>query len=576
MKTIKKHAWAICLAIAVGAIAGAPYMLMPAALGSGYHGIQLNGLDDEDVYRARIHEVLDGHFAVASPFLYEYKNTSPLAVAPINDWLFAIPAYLFGLSFVIVVSKFLLPALLFFLAYLFVRRVLEDDDSPLVVIVALVAGALATYGVDLVNYQAIIAALKGLSPPNFLVWTRLENPAIGGIETFLFLYLMLRVYREGRTFVAPAALVLALTVGYFFSFGITNAILGSLFLAALLRKEFVAARQLATVFAIALVLDAWYWYSTLTAVGGTAGRALALRYGMFFTHAPVLNKLLLVATILTALLYCCTRYIQKNHSYGRTWAVVASLLAGSWIAFNQQVLTGREIWIPHFVQYVIPISLVAVTVSVYLVLRNKTPRVLRIGGILILIGCAAYGLWTLTAIHWRVNDFATSQTSGELVDWLNSNAPKDCVVLVDPHLPEAIERTIPGYTACDTYSTTITFSGVPMLRVYHNYFLRLRLLGVTAATINAYLTANPMEVREYFFNDWNELFATHDDAWLDAMDAKIEKYYVPYLRTNLSTDIRIYRADYYLSATPLSPDLSTQLPSLHLVATFPDYYLYSF
>ena len=95
----------------------------------------------------------------------------------------------------------------------------------------------------------------------------------------------------------PAGVVLALTVGYYFSFGIAGAFLAALFVLMALKKEWHAARDLFFVGVVMLIADGWYWYGALASFGGAAGTAAALRNGMFLTHAPVFNIFLFVATV---------------------------------------------------------------------------------------------------------------------------------------------------------------------------------------------------------------------------------------------------------------------------------------
>lgn len=560
-------------ALVVGLVAVAPTVLAPLSLGNAYRGIQYLPLDDEDIYRARIHEILDGHFAVASPFLYEYKNTSPVAVPPINEWLYALPAFLFGLSAVIVVSKFLLPALLFFFAYLLMRRLLKDD--PFVTLTAVVAGLLVVFGADIVNYQSVIPALKGLATVNPLLWTRLVNPIVGAVEVFAFLYLLVRVWEGDRRFVMPAGVVLALTVGYFFSFGISASILGVLFLISLGKKEYSGARRLAYVFLISLVLDAWYWYQTLFSVSGLAGRALAERNGMSFTHTPVLNKMLLLATLFVLASYCYTRFRQKSIEYERAWLFLGALLLGSWLAFNQQIITGREIWYYHFVQYTVPLSLVAIIIALHLSWRLATPRLWRLGMYGMLGLLLAYGLFSTTSFVPRMDAFANAQQYAGVVSFLNANAPQDCVVLIKEPNQEELERLIPGYTSCNVYNTTSTFVGVPQERILHNYLLRLRLNGVTAKDVHIYLLAHEDDIRGYFFENWSELFGRGNDFWVQSKAALVEKAYPAFLVGNLKTELEKYRVDYLLVTTSIH-ELPPQLPGLHLVASEGVFSLYSF
>ena len=566
---LRKHAWGICFALLVGLVAVAPTILAPLSLGSAYRSIQYLPLDDEDIYRARIHEILDGHYSVASPFLYEYKDTSPAAVLPINEWLYALPAFLFGLSTIIIFSKFLLPALLFFFVYLLAHRLMKDDPST--TLAAITAGLLVAFGTELVNYQSVIPALKGLAPVNPLLWTRLVNPIVGAIEVFAFLYLLVRVQEGDRRFVIPASIVLALTVGYFFSFGISISILAALFLISVGKREYGCAKHLAYIFLLSLVLDAWYWYQTLFSVSGAAGRALAERNGMSFTHTPVLNKMLLLATLFVLASYLYARFRQKSAEYERVLIFLGALLAGSWVAFNQQVITGREIWYYHFVQYTVPLSLFAMLVASYISWRFAAPRRWRFGmyglfGLLI-----AYGLFSMTSFVPRMDAFAKAQRYAGVVSFLNTNAPRDCVVLIKEPDQEELERLIPGYTSCNVYSTTSTFFGIPPERILHNYLLRLRLNGVTKDTLHAYLITHEGDVRGYFFQNWSELFGKGNDAWVQSKAALVEKAYPAFLAGDLKTELQRYRMNYLLTTTPLRG-----LPGLHPVVTEGAFSLYSF
>jgi hypothetical protein len=566
---LRKHAWGIAFALLVGLISVAPTVLAPLSIGSAYHGIQYLPLNDEETYRARIHEILDGHYTVASPFLYEYKDTSPVAMLPINEWLYALPAFLFGLSVVIVASKFLLPTLLFFFTYLLVRRLLKDED-PSTTLTALVAGLLVAFGTDLMNYQSVIPALKGLAPVNPLLWTRLVNPIVGAVEVFAFLYLLVRVWEGDRRFIIPAGIVLALTVGYFFSFGIAASILAILLFGALVKKEYGFAKNATYIFLLSLVLDAWYWYQTLFSVSGPVGRVLAERNGMSFTHAPVLNMVLLTATLFVLVSYGFSRFRRKHAGYGNIWLFLSALLIGSWLAFNQQVVTGREIWYYHFVQYSVPLSLVVVVVASHISWRFAVPRLWRFGmygmfGLLL-----AYGIFSITSFLPRASAFANIQQYANAISFLDTSAPRDCVVLVMN--AEEIEQLIPAYTSCNTYSTTITFAGVPKERILHNYLLQLRLNGITTNNLHAYLLAHEGDIRTYFFDNWIELFGEGDDSFVQEKIALVEKSYPAFLAGNLQTGLQTYQMDYLLTTAPIRKIL----PKLHRVATEGAFSLYSF
>ncbi len=360
MDWVRRNRMALFFAFAVGLCTVAPIILAPVAVGDAYKGIQYLPLNDEDIYRARINEVLNGHFGVTSPFLYDYKD-SPLLWPPINEWLYALPAFLFGLSAVIIASKFVLPAALFLLVYFLTKNIIGEQNYA--ELCALAAGLVSTLGIVFVDYHylALLFSGKELGP---VMWTRLVNPISGGVELFGFLVLVWCIWEQRLRYAyILAGALLALMIGYYFSFAIGLAVIGVLFLLAAFRKEFVIARELVYVGLISVVLDSWIWYNVFTSIGGEAGRTLAMRNGMFFTHEPVLNKVLLLATVYVALCFFYTYRVAQKKENLRSWLFLFALLAGSWLAFNQQIITGRQIWYHHFVQYTVPISMLSVIVA---------------------------------------------------------------------------------------------------------------------------------------------------------------------------------------------------------------------
>lgn len=573
--TFQKHAYALILAVVAASVCVAPSFLAPQALGSGYHGIQYLPLNDEDIYRARIHEVLDGHAMVASPFLYEYKN-SPVVVVPINEWLYALPAFIFGLAGVMVASKFFLPFILFLLVYFLTRKLLSDRDDALSVSTALAAAFFVTLGSAFVDYRSMFTLLLEGGTPGPHMWTRPVNPIIGAVQLFGFLLLLLSVWERKRRYAYVAAgVLLATTIGYFFTLGLSFAILGALCLFALLRKEFTVARETIYILLISLVLDSWYWYHMFVSFGTDAGSALAQRNGLSFTHAPVLNKALLAATLIVLGFFAYSYLWKKSRENVRSWIFIAGLLLGSWIVFNQQILTGREVWYHHFVQYTVPLAAVAVIVAAYLAWRTHAPRALYVGMITLSLICLAYGFWSIRSFAAELPWFTQYQSFGSVMSWLKENAPKDCVVLV-AHDDEWFERLIPAYTSCNVYSSIVTYAGVPENRVIHNFLLRMRLYGVRASDVHEYLVAHEDDVRAYFYTNWNQAFGHGEEAWILDRIALLEKDYQVFLKEPLEQQIKTYRADYVVSAGPLATSFFSQLPDLELATSTGAFNIYYF
>lgn len=571
----RMHRIAIVTAVFVGLIAVAPSVLATVSLGSEYRGIQSLPFSDDVRYRARIHDVLDGHMLLSSPYLYEYKK-GPVVMPPLNEWLYALPAYFFGLSAVIIASKFLLPAALFFLVYLLVLNIVGEGRYRLGLLVAITAGLSVVLGSDLVDYNHVLGLISGTAAPNPLVWTRLVNPITGGVQLFGFLLLLWHMWqRKYRYAHVAAGVLLASMVGYFFTFGLSLAMLAALSGIALLRREYDIVRNAVYVLTISAALDAWYWYNALLSVSGDAGRELAMRNGMFFTHVPILNKAFLAATVFVAASFAYAYLKREWRENERGWVFIWAIIFSGWIVFNQQIITGREIWYQHFVQYTVPLGMVACIVALSFLLRYKAPRLLLC--LLIAVGAVsgAYGLTTMRSYVHRTSELAHLQGYAPMVEWLNENATKDCVVL-DGERNEELVLLISAYTACNTYMTTSAFFGITPERIDHNFLLRMRLEGVTAGDASSYLRAHEDDVRNTYFLDWNQIFGHGEEQWILDRIAVLEKDYQTFARGNLEQQVRSFRVDYVVFDHPISPVLKRELPGLTLATSTGNFYTYAF
>ena len=576
---LRTHAFALCFAVIVGILTVLPSVLAPLALHDDYKGIQFIYLDDEDIYRARIHEILDGHPRVAAPFLYEYKN-DPVIMLPINEYVYAIPALVFGLSFVMVAGKFLFPALLFLLVYMLAIRLIPKEKEHEAMLVAICAGLLVVFGPNLLNYSTSIPLLMGTGHHEvLLLWTRTVNPIIGAVMLFGYLTLLwcvtLRKYRYAYIW---TGVTLAITVGYFFTFAIALSILGALMVIALVRKEYPMLKELCYVFLTSLVLDSPYWFNTLTAIGGKEGRAFAERNGMYFTHTPVFNKILICASLFFGISFLYAYVFKKDRVYikehVRTWLFLLALLIGSWLAFNQQVITGREIWYHHFVQYTIPLALLVCIITSFLVWRRFLYKLWLVAIFMSMAICLWLGLASASSYEYKIADFRTLQHYAPFFTMLDAS-PKDCVVLIKES-DEEFERLIPAYSHCNVYTTTSAFFGITKERIVHNYLLRIRLLGIDSSQIHEYLIAHEDEVRGYFFTNWDQQFGHGEEPWILERIASLEETYKQFSTENLKKQLLTYKMDYLVSKEPLPPSLVLQLPGITLVNQVSGYFVYAF
>ena len=573
----QKHGIGLLFAVIVGIILVVPILRAPVSIGETYQGVQYLPLDDEDIYRVRINEVLDGHAFITSPYFHEYKD-SPISVPPFNEWLYALPALVIGLSGSIVVLKFLLPASLFFLVYLLVYRLTERNDDTKntwsVLIASLSTGLLVTLGFEFVHYKYLWSVLHG-GVANPIIWSRLVNPIAGAVQLFGFLVLLEAIIsRRFKYAYVCAGVLLSLTIGYFFTFGIALSILGSLCVILVGRKEWAIARELVYVGIIGFVISLWYWITMFSSIAGTEGSLRGMRNGMSFTHAPVLNMVLLAGTAFVVLSAALVHFRHRTFPHPQSWAFVSALILGSWIAFNQQIITGREVWYGHFFQYSVPLVYVAVSVVAYHSWRIRYPRVWLFASVTILAATSLLGLFSISQVHSRETEFARIQEYAPVFTWLNNNAGKECVVFVKEY-DEEFERLIPAYTHCDVYSSTWTFSGVPSERILHNYLLRLRLLGISEENVHEYVLHDVERVRGYFYTDWKQMFTEGTDAWYLERVSYLENEYAHFLQGDLQDQMSLYRMDYIMSKDPIVDGTIEGLPPLHLVNRIGNYYVYS-
>ncbi len=556
---LHRHRAALVLAIVVGVLSVTPHLLAVRSIGSAYRDIPFMYTDDEDIYLARMQEIVDGHPSVGSAFFYEYKNDRAL-LPPIGEYVYVGLSRATGLVLAqtLVLAKFLFPALLFLLIYAFLRRLLTSEPPRLQTLGAIAGGLLVTLGYDLLSIQDIWSLLHGQDiGVRVSLWTRPVNPILGALLVFGYLNLLWKALEERRLWVGVlAGILLGASVFYFFSWGVlisVTAVLGAIFLA---QKDWRRVKQVAIVVGTSFIVSAPYWISTFRSVGGEVGRALALRNGMFFTHAPLLNKTLLAALILFLL---ASAYLVRRGTSWREltrepwWIVSASLLLGGLLALNQQIVTGREIWPYHFVQYTKPFAMIVVIV---ILIRAVGARWSRAVG----AACGAFLLFVIlqagaaAVTHQSVlPDFKKRQADAELFDWLNRNASPDCVVLVKEPV-EHLARFIPAFTHCNTYISSWVFSGVPEDRIAHNFFLHLRLQGVTSANVRSYLLSHPNLVRSSFFDDWKTIFMTGVDDWLLRQIDVLEPRYRVFLQQNALDQLHAYRVDYFVSDALLSSD----------------------
>lgn len=580
----KKHYLIILVTLLVGFVSVLPQIIAVVNLGDKYQGMPFMYTPNEDVYLARIREVVDGHNMVGSAFFYEYKNQFPLMPA-IAENLYALPTVLFSVPLVDVLyaSKFILPAFLFLLVYYFILSLSYDRILLSSRINAMVGGLFTVLGYDLVDYRYFFNLIQGHVNTVILpLWTRPINPITGAIFIFIFLLLIWgMIYQKKKYNIIFGAIIWVFSLGYIFSWTL---ILSVVFLSVLLclkRKDFISTKRLLLMVLLWLILASPYWYGIIHTVITPGGDLVAARYGMFFTHLPIVNKFIFVVSLLFAGLSAYFKFYKKEKERDDNWWYFCLVLVLScWIVFNQQIITGRTVWFHHYVQYTIPIC-----ISVVMVLINNwvKPKFTKIWFATLIVVFSSVCLWNILAlrtIKYQQNVYAKLQNYAPVMSWFNSNAPKDCVVLnQQADNPEVVlDLLIPAFTHCNTYAPSWLFDGVTEERILHDYLVILKLKGVGPDDIKNYLENNEVEVRSYFYANWDQLFGYGSDPYIKQKINQIALAYQDFTWKDFTTELKKYKLDYILLTSQPTPATSKLLSTLKmkLVYNNNNFYIYEF
>ena len=569
------HYLAIILSLVVGFISVAPYFLSKAHIGGDYRGMYFFSTANEDVYLSRIQEIIDGHGWAGSPFLYEYKNFKPV-MPPIGEYFYALPAILLDQPGVriVIASKFLFPALVFTLIYCLIYSLSDGKEKFSTKLNAATGGLFAVLGYDLIDYTTAFNFFTGkIGSTSLLLWTRPVNPITGALLLFIFLNLVWKMINgKSRFLFIPGGIILSLMAGYFFSWGIAVSSLAMLILIFLLKKDRPVAKNLALTAVSHVFSFLPYWLLILRPLNNSSEEIYS-KNGMFFTHAPIINKVWLAISLIIffALL---AEYVKKNSlRFGKTHYFLIGIIGGGWLAYNQQVFTGRTIWPYHFVQYSIPLAIIIGQVLLANYLKPKFFKAWASVTAVIIITVFSFNALALKSYAVHYENFRESQKYAGVVSWLNSNAPRDCVVLVKES-GEGLNPMVTALTQCNSFLTSWVFSGLPEERIDFNFFAKLRLKGVKPEAAKNFMLKNKDEVRSLFYNDWDQYFSRSGDEWLIGEIERLSRGYADFYKKDFSGEIKKFKLDYVVIEEGSKEETINLLPSLNFIGEFNGYALY--
>ncbi len=573
---LKSHWLACALTLLVGIFTFIPQILAARSIGNSYQGFPFLYAANEDYYISRARDIVEGYWFVGSPFLFEHKNNLPV-VFPTGEYLYALPAIILGVSVMSVAlfAKFLLPAALFALVYVLLYQL--SDRSNFNKWAAAAGGLLVTLGFDFVDYANTLNLLlwkKEILHVN--LWTRPVNPISGALFLFIFLILIVQITRsDKKRYFISAGILLGIMPGYIFSWIVAWTFIGTLGIILLLKKQFTIIKKFLYLAGISVIASAPFIYSWVSSLAAADGQFTALRNGLMLTRTPIVNKVVLLQTVLFLPFFVLEFYKHRKQrkQLDSWWWYATSLVGANWIVFNFQIITGKTVWPPHFVQFTVPFAMLTIVLLINNYLSKKYAKIAWLTVCALISVTIIYGLTSALSYRFVKEKFAALQEGMPLFEWLNKNSQKDCVVLVREK-KESLANWIPAFTHCNVYTSNYAFTRVPLDRLEHNYLTTLRLRGIDKKNVEQYLWEHKDQVRELFYTDWVQLFLQPDESWLAEPIQKIKSDYEKFLKKDFVTELKKYKIDYIAGMEELPKALTTQLKSIKYIGKFGSVYIY--
>jgi len=547
---LRRHVAAFIIAFCVGLVCVLPHLFQYLDERDAYHGVSIRGTDTEEYYLIRIREAYDGHYSVASPELFEYKN-APYIQPALPELSISFLARLFNISVsnAVIVSKFLFPFLLsliwYRLAFSFTRsRELSLLVPPVVMLVAQTAFAPGTLAHLLQGrFEALTAMVD---------YTRPINPQFSSPVFFFWLLLWSKWLQRSDTRVllfAGACLLGTMIYIYPYAWMLGMGIAGLTFLITLVPRFRALAAPPRLVFlytSIALFVTVPYWLNYYHAFTHPAYTILQQRYGFYTSHAPLWSDVLFIGFVLTVILFW-------RKTKDASFLILVTYLLSLFLLTNQQVITGFRFYPGHWHwYYTTPLVLFLCTWALYIMLRQwRLVRTLLF--VCLLAASFTIGVAKQTMAYEKLRaSAAAEQRFAPVLQWISSHTYRDDVIMSNGILNELI----PIYTSANAYfSRWGEFYLIPHERFRDRMYARLYLDGADASNIDSFVTQDRKDVYEYLFGRYQlRTGACGDGCFAPADLARVQQDYLLWHRSaSFVTFLSQYRLDYAVWDTQSDP-----------------------
>ncbi len=556
---IKRHAWAILLALLIGAIYAGPYVFH--ANTPGYQGVFMADSGDADFYFTAINKSYESRGLIGDPFLYEYQDAR-------NPFQFFLIEFVLGkignalrmsMDILAAATAFVFPMLLALLAYAFAYRISGSRLTAIVVSAAVLLGneVVRFSGVaDLFNTFALEGSYR-----EFLAYARPVNPQVSALFFFGALFALYNLLQNPRSRmnIALAGVsvgILLYIYPYFWAFAFV--VTGILFLYALIARS--RALIFGTFFAgvVSLVIMAPFFIANLPIFLYGSGSALTEAIP---THRVIFEKMILVPLFLYTLIWL---YAWKSKGAGKVgqfaavfvqkYNFVFLLLLAGVVVSNHQVITGKLMFQQHFHFFTnIPMFLFSMSVlgMEVLALVSRLWRIGAASALVILLAWFSIGV-QIISYNAHVAEAARHQPLAPIFEYLNTEASPNSVVLTNYFLSTRLTIHTQHFVYMGGYDATFA---VPKEQLVHDYFVMLSLRGVKGGGIREYLYEHRNEVGAILFigTYWRDLCGSYG-CFPDQVLEELVPQYQEFIKQPLVQSIRTHKIDYLLWDSVSEPE----------------------
>lgn len=441
---LNRHRLGILLSLFVGLIYVLPNLFFINSY--YYRGLPIISADAESMYLSRINGVHKGCVLNCNSYIKEYGNIFPHFNSSISEVIVALPSILTKISTVNlkIFYDFALPALLFFLAYILIFRLVKSVSLSILGALLILFGYNLVNATALLNIPDIVDLFKfKTDQTQFLIFLRPINPQFSSVFLFVFLNVFLSTIRNKNL---KWFLILGLMYGlsfyiYFFTYAYLTVVLGVCVLFYLFKREHRNAILFSGAISVGLIIAIPQFIQIFKLFNHQYYSTIPTGY-LIHSHLPHLS----IVGLVLLLVFIIFTYIIKNNT--KTLSIEASfvsiLIISCFITRNEHIISGMIMQYNHFEAYLFsPVLAIAIVFYVHSFLSKSyilKNNFLIFSLCLVIIFNAAL-IQYHSYKHWLPYSISTQKYVGVL-EWLKENALSRSIISAPP----LVSGRIPFFT----------------------------------------------------------------------------------------------------------------------------------